>query len=1015
MFELNFKRVLRNTMAILVALFLVGASGLTQWTTIPVFAATSYEIDCGGSGDNYYSGSTATVSTSSTITTLVDQSRYQTARKSTVNDLTYTLPIDNGNYDVKLGFCELETSTLGARQQDVYIQGTFMRPAFDIYKSSAQYVAVDLWFNNVSVTNGSLVIKLSKSAGSVLYPSINILTVRPHHANLLKAPGYDINTSSYSGTAAGESSTTPRYYNDKVSYWADDFAKIKELGVNTLKIWGGDSSEYMDYDGILTRMDQEGVRAAFTIYGHLNYDIAYLSTDEAYVQTVINKYKSHPCIWGWQIGSESILPMENKGQTKSQIYQYFRGLYNAAKAADPAHPCYPGLLRTETATVDSPVPVITTLGFWDLVGLQDYWTMKPYSSRYNVRKEVQSYYPKKQIYTTEYGESEYADDDSLNGVNVMAKNWVNMHDVDKETGDIGGCQFELIDDSGQTPERENHFGTMYNDRTVKYPMYDAVKSRYMLQPMAKPDYTITNLTFSPSTFSTGNTVTLTATVKNTGDASGGATATVFFVDGAWVNWVYTPALAAGASADASVVWTATSANMPVLSAICDYNDEVDESNEDNNTLKLDYIPMKNPDIQFTGYGWTPYIYSVGQNVTLEAIVRNNGNANYNSNTKVVFVVDGNYAGEGNVASLSSGASRYFTCNWTAAAGSHEFRYDLYSCKQYQGTRTVLSSDLLITNLSYSPANPDPGDTVTLKASVMNRGDADTNSNFSVRFLVDGVGIGWQALGILGPNGVGDYTYSWTATSGNHDFQALADCNNEVTNEYSKNNNDETIAMPVLPADLIVDSISCNPSNPDPGDTVTVTANIKNQGTAASNAVCNVDFYIDGKWLSASSMATLNANSTVNKTAAWTATQGRHIITAQVDGDGAVTNEISKANNEGTMMLYSIGTGSDLVVKKIWFNPAAPTAGNLVTIYATVKNQGSSAANSSSTLKFSLAGNSTGTASVNSLAAGAEQDVSITWTAASGYNVITATVDSTNAVTNENEKGNNSLLRILNVP
>lgn len=123
------------------------------------------------------------------------------------------------------------------------------------------------------------------------------------------------------------------------------------------------------------------------------------------------------------------------------------------------------------------------------------------------------------------------------------------------------------------------------------------------------------------------------------------------------------------------------------------------------------------------------------------------------------------------------------------------------------TRAVFP-DLIVTDITLSPANPKPGDLVTFTASVKNVGDAPSPAHVTVGvyFQVDGKGAMWSDTfhGPLAPGETklltassgADGVKSWTATAGNHSVTALADDVNRI-NERDEGNNGakKTVAIP----------------------------------------------------------------------------------------------------------------------------------------------------------------------------------------------------------------------------
>jgi hypothetical protein len=123
-------------------------------------------------------------------------------------------------------------------------------------------------------------------------------------------------------------------------------------------------------------------------------------------------------------------------------------------------------------------------------------------------------------------------------------------------------------------------------------------------------------------------------------------------------------------------------------------------------------------------------------------------------------------------------------------------------------------------------------------------------------------------------------------------------------------------QPVEPAelpDLVVQSISMSPATPKPGDAVTFSAVVKNQGTAATTNGVNhgVRFQVNGQavtWsgnntnisIAAGATRTFTANAGVSG-ATWTAITGTHSLNAYVDD----LELIAESNNSNNSLTTSI--------------------------------------------------------------------------------------------------------------
>ncbi len=105
-------------------------------------------------------------------------------------------------------------------------------------------------------------------------------------------------------------------------------------------------------------------------------------------------------------------------------------------------------------------------------------------------------------------------------------------------------------------------------------------------------------------------------------------------------------------------------------------------------------------------------------------------------------------------------------------------------------------DLVVPALTASNTQPRRGSTVTLTATVKNRGTANAGAS-QTQFLVDGKSVGLVNTAALAPGASVQVSVSWTAnvTKGQHTIKARADQNNAVA-ESNENNNARSITVTV---------------------------------------------------------------------------------------------------------------------------------------------------------------------------------------------------------------------------
>ncbi|MCU7725545.1 discoidin domain-containing protein [Actinoplanes sp. KI2] len=194
-------------------------------------------------------------------------------------------------------------------------------------------------------------------------------------------------------------------------------------------------------------------------------------------------------------------------------------------------------------------------------------------------------------------------------------------------------------------------------------------------------------------------------------------------------------------------------------------------------------------------------------------------------------------------------------------------------------------------------------------------------------------------------------------------------------------------------DLTITGLSSSPAAPVETDAVTLSATVKNGGTAAS-AASDVNFYLGTTKVGTAAVGALAAGASTTVSANIGARDaGTYALSAQVDESNTVI-ELNEANNSFTSSANLVVTpvsSSDLVASSVAWSPGNPSAGNTVTFTVTIKNQGSAASASGahgvtltvlsgSTVIKTLTGSYTGV-----LAAGASSPaLSLgTWTAVNG--------------------------------
>ncbi len=465
-----------------------------------------------------------------------------------------------------------------------------------------------------------------------------------------------------------------------------------------------------------------------------------------------------------------------------------------------------------------------------------------------------------------------------------------------------------------------------------------------------------------------------------------------------------------------------------------------------------------PDLIVTDISWEPANPQTGDPVTFSAIIKNQGTGATAAGVinGVSFLVDGTQISwsDNDTSSIAPGSSITVTANggpsssaWTAASGSHtvtawvddvnRIAESDESNNRYSENITIGGSgggtpDLIVTDITSSPASPLTGNPVTFSAVVKNQGTGATPAGtiIGVSFFIDGTQVSWSdnttsslaagaSVTVTASGGPGG-TAVWNAVTGSHTVMAWVDDVNRMT-ELNESNNQYTKDLVVTTGpmpDLVVTNLTCTPSAPQAGDTVNFTATVKNQGTAAG-APGIVAFAVDGTKVSetVNNTEALASGASTTVTGTWSSTlAGSHSVTATVDSAGTTAESNETNNTYSADLTVDPVPGIDFTVIGISYTPSYVIAGDKVTFSAVVKNQGT-VAGAAGIVSFKVDGAQAAVSagSTTAIAPGASLTITAggTWTAAGGTHTVSATADSSNA-TAETDESNNSYSTTITV-
>ncbi|MEU4195159.1 CARDB domain-containing protein [Kribbella sp. NPDC026611] len=220
-------------------------------------------------------------------------------------------------------------------------------------------------------------------------------------------------------------------------------------------------------------------------------------------------------------------------------------------------------------------------------------------------------------------------------------------------------------------------------------------------------------------------------------------------------------------------------------------------------------------------------------------------------------------------------------------------------------------DLVVTNVSWSPASPTETTPITLQATVKNIGTANAPAS-SLNFLLNGSTAGTGQVSALAAGASTTVNASaGTRAQGNYTVTAVVDPTNVVVEQSDTNNTLQaptqlTVGQAPGP-DLQITGITATPANPAPGQPVSFTVAVNNRGTTAS-AASTTRVTVGSTTLNGATPA-IAAGGTTNVaiSGTWTATNGGATITATADATDTVA-ETNETNNVLTKAIV-VGRGA----------------------------------------------------------------------------------------------------------
>lgn len=425
-----------------------------------------------------------------------------------------------------------------------------------------------------------------------------------------------------------------------------------------------------------------------------------------------------------------------------------------------------------------------------------------------------------------------------------------------------------------------------------------------------------DLLLSTPSPSHGETVQLSAVVRNRGAADAGAFVVEFRDESSLLATASVAGLAAGASVTVQgPPWGAWANNFSVgtdrnLTVVVDPGLGVVEWNEANNQLR-EQVSIRLPDLTVASVALSPADAGPGETARISAVIHNVG-PGHAVETRARFQRNGTTILPSTVATPAIPAggevtvtSGTFTVPQGAFLATVRADASLPFLRERNETNNVLTAtlqgalaELTPTLLASTPAEPRDGETTTFSATLQNRGNKAAGP-FTVRFALDGLPLAEVSLqGLAAGETTTMQTPPWTAAEGTHTLVVTADVLGQVQEPDESDNaaSLEVVVGPPRRPNLVVDVLYVDDEDPHPGQELTVRAVVRNAGDGPSGASV-VRFVADGADLGDAVVPALaaGASATVEAPDEWRPHAGIFIIRAKADPDGGLTESNEEDN------------------------------------------------------------------------------------------------------------------------
>lgn len=455
----------------------------------------------------------------------------------------------------------------------------------------------------------------------------------------------------------------------------------------------------------------------------------------------------------------------------------------------------------------------------------------------------------------------------------------------------------LIASFAWTPEKE---GTV----DIKATLGDSEKTIQVVVGKEKSaNLIIEGLSIDPENPKPNSEVTVNALVKNMGTAASEPTELTYEIGELDPKTEKVDKIDPEASSSVSFKWT------PDKEGTVNIKAKVEDSEK---TIQVVVAKEKSSNLAIKSLSINPENPKTNSEVTVSSSVKNEG-TEVSEPTNIIFTINGDEKKEV-VPEIEAGSEQSISHKWTTSDKEETVTIKA-ALENVENSETEITveiageptgdplPDLIIEDLyPESSTQPEAGKPLNFTVKIKNEGTA-TASSSTAKYSFNGTSEGEVSIPELSAGSSTSAGFSFTpGNEENINVLVIADSGNTV-NESNEENNEMSKVINIkneLP-DLKIESISMSPEEPHPGEDITFTVTVKNDGYASTGS-SEINYYIKGNnedHTGVTSIPALAAGESGVGTFFWTpGNQGQIEIKTVID-PGNVVSESDETNNELT--------------------------------------------------------------------------------------------------------------------